>query len=70
MAETIDSNARIKMSGVSDVVLIEGQYGGEFNEDRFNATFDQMDVNGDGSVDKEELRAFLHKIATAQGFLE
>jgi len=47
MAETRDSNARIKMSGVSDVVLIEGQYGGEFNEDLFSATESQYDSASD-----------------------
>ena len=44
--------------------------GKPFNHEKFEEVFAEIDVDGDNHLQKEELHAFLHKIATARGQLE
>jgi len=44
--------------------------GKPFNHEKFDEVFVQIDTDGDNNIQKEELHAFLHKIASARGQLE
>ena len=43
--------------------------GNPFNEEKFDEAFQAMDTDKDGQISKDELFAFLHKIATENGKL-